>query len=49
VVLHRECRILNRRGPHVLYRDANGTHWLCPRDNFDGEASPGVARFALLS
>jgi len=49
VVLHRNCRIPERRGPHVLYRDADGTHWLRPRDDFDGEASPGVARFTLLS
>jgi len=49
VVLNLGCHIPERRSPHVLYRDANGTHWLCPYDNFQGKASPGGARFALLS
>jgi hypothetical protein len=49
VVLHRDCRLVGRRGPHVLYRGADGTHWLLSRIDFEGEAEPGVLRFALLS
>lgn len=48
VVLHRDCRIPERRGPHVLYRAPNGTLWLLPRTEFEGEVSLGVPRFALL-
>ena len=49
IVLHRDCRIPDRHGPHVLYRGPDGTLWLCPHDAFEAEAFPGVARFALLS
>jgi hypothetical protein len=48
VVLHRDCRLVQRRGPHVLYRGPDGTHWLRPRSEFEGEAFPGVFRFAPL-
>jgi hypothetical protein len=48
VVLHRDCRLVERRGPHVLYRGPDGTHWLRPRSDLEGEASPGVFRFAPL-
>jgi hypothetical protein len=49
VVLHRDCRLVRRPGLHVLYRGPDGTHWLRPRSDFEGEAFPGILRFAPLT
>lgn len=48
IVLHRHCRLVDRQEPYVLYRTEDGRLWLQSRHEFDGDASPGVARFAFL-